>query len=714
MNAVAADVSAVKRAIELVRKQKVGEATEIEKSAREPMAQKLIEWVILRSEDSNADFDRYARFIRDNPAWPSLALLRRRAEGALWQERPDAATVRRFLVGNPTSAKGRLALARVLLSEGDRSGAEREVRETWRSEELSAQLEAQVLAAFPDFMTPADHRGRMDRRLDAKDFTAAMRAAHRLGSDEISVVKACAAVAAKPSKARTLLEAVPKRARQDLGYALCRIHWLLRNDGIAEATRLMIAAPREAMELQHTDEWWHERRMLARKLLDAGDIKTAYRVVRDAALPANKNYRAEFHFMAGWIALRFLNDPTAAFAHFAHVDEGSANPIVLARAGYWRGRAADAAGRVQEAHAHYEAAARHSTAYYGQLARAKLGLSEMVLRWPPESDPAHRAAISAIEVVRAADVLYSIGERVLVVPFAADLAERSVDIAILVALAELAARYDDPQTMLLVGKAALARGFALDPYAFPTIGVPHYSPIAPEIDLSVVYSVVRTESGFDQGDVSPAQAVGLMQVTPEAAIDTASRFGVAYDWKRLACDPVYNTQMGAAELAGLLRDYSGSYLLVFAGYNAGRGRVERWIEQYGDPRDPKIDPIDWVERIPFAETRNYVQRVMENLQVYRTRFGRDARRQQSTKALAISLLPEDPGQLARAIVSAPAASRDASAIHRSRTMMCGVLAVVVLLGLGSSALAAVRLAPATGIVANVRKGLAARHRTERS
>jgi soluble lytic murein transglycosylase len=160
----------------------------------------------------------------------------------------------------------------------------------------------------------------------------------------------------------------------------------------------------------------------------------------------------------------------------------------------------------------------------------------------------------------------------------------------------------------------------LDSYAFPTIGIPQHRPIGPEIDRSVIYSVARTESAFDQRDKSAANAVGLMQVTPEAGRDTAKRFGVAYDWERMISDPVYNTQMGAAELAALLREYHGCHIMTFAGYNAGRGRVEQWVKQYGDPRDPKVDAIDWVERIPFAETRNYVQRVMENLQVYRVRF----------------------------------------------------------------------------------------------
>ena len=204
--------------------------------------------------------------------------------------------------------------------------------------------------------------------------------------------------------------------------------------------------------------------------------------------------------------------------------------------------------------------------------------------------------------------------------FVADLAEESSDAALIAGLGELTARYHDARAMLMIGKTALARGLPLDQYAFPDIGVPSYSPIGPNVDRCIVYSIARTESGFDQHDRSSANAVGLMQVTPEAGRDTAKRFGVAYDWDRLVSDPVYNTQMGAAEVAALLKEYRGSYIMTFAGYNAGRGRVQQWVAQHGDPRDPGVDAVDWVERIPFAETRNYVQRVMENLQAYRARF----------------------------------------------------------------------------------------------
>jgi soluble lytic murein transglycosylase len=173
----------------------------------------------------------------------------------------------------------------------------------------------------------------------------------------------------------------------------------------------------------------------------------------------------------------------------------------------------------------------------------------------------------------------------------------------------------------LIRNAALARVLALDLYAFPDIVLPRCAPVGPAVDRSVVFSVARTESAFDQRDKSAANAVGLMQVTPEAGRDTAKRLGVAYDWKRIVSDPVYNTQMGAGEIAALLKEYRGSFVMTFAGYNAGRGRVKEWVARYGDPRDPKVDAVDWVERIPIAETRNYVQRVMENLAVYRVRFG---------------------------------------------------------------------------------------------
>ena len=609
------DLAATRQALELVQHRKFSDATALAATISDPVARKLVEWTLLRDTDSPAGFDRYAAFIQTNADWPSISMLRRRAEARLWQERRDAGTVRRFLGGQPTSALGRLALARVLQSEGDRSGAEREVRAVWQSAEMSAELETAVVGEFPDALTSADDIARMDRRIGAKDYGAGMRAAKHLGPAHVAIVKACAAAEANSKKAGALFEEVPNEVRGNLGYALCRLYWLLAHNDVAAAANLVTETPREGSERQDVDEWWRQRRLLARRLIDLGDARTAYRIVHEAAVPANPYYRAEYHFMAGWIALRFLNDPNTALTHFTHVDEGSSDPIVLARAAYWRGRAAEALGQVEEMLAQYRAAAAYPTAYYGQLARARLGLGRIaVLPPPPQVDGARR------DLLHAAEILYAIGEFDLVLSFVTDIAEASTDIATLTELGELTARYNDAQAMLAIGKTTLARGLPTERYAFPEIGVPSYKPIAPPIDHCVIYSIVRTESAFDQRDMSPASAVGLMQITPEAGRDTAKRFGVAYDWKRLVSDPVYNTQMGAAEISALFKEYTGSYVMTFAGYNAGRGRVRQWVAQHGDPRDPKIDAVDWVERIPIAETRNYVQRVMENLQVYGTRL----------------------------------------------------------------------------------------------
>ena len=612
--ALSGDLAAVRDAIDLTRKAKISEATTIEKTITDPAARQLVEWFILRHPECGANFSRYAAFIADSPGWPSMVLMRKRAEAALWNERSDATTIRNFIGNHPISAKGRFALARVLLAEGDRDGAARLVRQAWRSDELTERSETDAFEQFRDLLTREDHRARMDKRVGARDVAGARRAAQRLGSDELSIVKACAA--GNTDEALDLLNDVATEARNDLGYTLCRIRWMARHDRIEDATRLMLAAAPETMALQDTDEWWRERRSLARKLLDQGKFETAYRVVQDAAVPASDYYRADFHFMCGWIALRYRNDPTTARRHFAHIDDGSVDPIVLARANYWRGRAAETIGEKDAMRAGYEAAARYPTAYYGQLARAKLGLSRIELHVPhPVND-----AAPADERLRAAEMLYTLGERDVVLSFVADLAEQSSDVAVLSALAEVTGHHNDARAMLQIGKPALARGLALERYAFPTIGIPEHSPIGPAIDRSIIYSVARTESAFDQKDKSSANAVGLMQVTPEAGRDTARRFGVEYDWDRMVSDPVYNTQMGAAELSALLKEYAGSALMTFAGYNAGRGRVRDWVKLYGDPRDPNVDAIDWVERIPFSETRNYVQRVIENLHVYRARF----------------------------------------------------------------------------------------------
>jgi len=616
------DIAAVKQAFDLAHKGRTDDATNIESTISDPVARKLVEWLILRADDTDPDLSRYAAFIAANPSWPSILPLRRRAESEMWQDHTDPAAVLAFFRSEPPhTAKGKFALARAMLAQGDTAGAQQLVSESWRDDAFSSDIETTARDAFAGLITPSDDKIRMDTRLYAEDDDSGLSAARHLDAVQLAIAKARVAVFNKESNAKALLEAVPAAGHHDAGYIFSRIQWLRHGDKIDEASRLMAAAPRDPEALRDVDQWWIERRLIARKLLDIGDAKLAYALASEAAIPKNDNYRAEQQFTSGWIALRFLREPATALIHFARIADGASNPITLARSFYWQGRAAEVAGRQQDARTYYETAARFPTAYYGQLARARLGLDEVVLRPAPQP----QQDLRGLELARVFEILYAIDARDLIASMAADLADKADDTAALATLAEIATRHNDARTTLLIGKIALGRGLPMEQYAFPDFGVPQFQQIGPQVERCVIYSIVRQESAFNPKVVSSANALGLMQVTPAAGRDTARRFNVTFDQRRLMSDVAYNAQLGTAELGNDIASWRGSYILAFVAYNAGPRRAKEWIDQYGDPRDEKVDPVDWVERIPLSETRNYVERILENMQVYRARLDNNPR-----------------------------------------------------------------------------------------
>ena len=348
----------------------------------------------------------------------------------------------------------------------------------------------------------------------------------------------------------------------------------------------------------------------------------AYRVAAEAVPPESENYKADQQFTAGWISLRFLNDSASARRHFTELTKLSVHPVTVARAYYWLGRAQEAGGDKIGARLAYETAARHTVTYYGQLARAKLGLKDLPLPSISQAPAAERAAFEQQEPVRALRMLYAIGEPEFAVPIYTDLSDRAGNDATgYLLLAEVATEARDARALVLIGKAAMAKGVPVEMIGFPAFGVPNYNHVGPKADPAIVYAIARQESQFDTRVTSIANAKGLMQVIPSTARAIARKFGLPWDEKKLGADPVFNVQLGAAELGDLLEFYRGNPVLTFIGYNAGRGRASEWIAKYGDPRDPRVDIVDWIERLPISETRFYVQRVMENMQVYQTLAG---------------------------------------------------------------------------------------------
>lgn len=584
----------------------------------QPAAVALADWFAIRS-GIPMKFDRLMAFRQDYPDWPLSAQIRRRTEDALLTERKPPSVVRAFFEKQaPISGAARVAFAFALKAEGLDKEAEDLIRHAWREDSFGKETEDEILERFPGVLGQADHRYRMERLLFRKNWSGATRAANRAGKEFESLVKARMGAFAGKKKAEKAFAAVPAALRKDASYLFSRALFLRRSNKLVEAANILKEAPRDQELRVDGDEWWDEQRYVARELMDKKNFKLAYEVAsHHAAESPTDQIEAEFH--AGWIALRFLNDPATAGRHFATVAKTASTPISIARVAYWQGRAAEAAGAEADAKLFYERAADKPTTYYGQLALEKLGRPLELRAIDPLPEEARRTFEARIPV-QAIKLLQQIGETDLALSLSIDLAQTLSDPGELDALASLAASQQNARAVLAVGKIATQRGFPLDLHAYPVAGIPEFQRVGDEVETAMVYAIARQESAFNPKAMSSAGARGLMQLMPATAKRTAKRFGVGFDLDRLIQDPSYNAKIGAAHLGELMEDWKGSHILAFASYNAGGGNVMKWVKAYGDPRKPHVDTIDWIERIPFYETRNYVQRVMENLAVYRYRL----------------------------------------------------------------------------------------------
>lgn len=609
------DLDLLAKAVSAYRRGQLAEGDAIAASIDARASRTLLEWVAIRSAASVLPFARIDAFLKAHPNYPATTLFRRRAEEMLVAERKSPMVVRAFFEGRtPVSPAGRIALALALAAEGRGDEALALARRSWRQDHLGAPLEKIVLAAFGRELTATDHRLRTERYIFRGNDAAALRNAARVSADYVLLARARLASAdARRPIAPSLIAAVPASLRGDVSFAFLQAQQARRADNPQEAARWLAGVPRDPAVLGDGDGWWTERRLIARKLLDAGDAATAYGVAAGhGAEDAAERIDAEWH--AGFLALRFRDQPGIALEHFNEAAQHAETPISVSRAAYWQGRALEAMGRENEARAAYERAAEHPVAYYGQLARARLRLPDLPLRRSAAAALQHLPGHAGVRL------LYRIGERDLAAQMLVDLGQRLHSAPALEAIAAIAQREGDTRALLALGKSALQRGFPLDSAAFPTTGVPEFSVLGDPMERAIVHAIARQESAFDPTATSHAGARGLMQMMPATARETARRANLPFDWPRLGRDPLYSAQMGAAHLNDLLKEWRGSYILTFAAYNAGSGNVKKWIAAYGDPRKPEVDAVDWIERIPFYETRNYVQRVMENLQVYRQRL----------------------------------------------------------------------------------------------
>ena len=588
--------------------------------ARGTLDHHILTWAIALSGLEGVPSAEIAEAAADLEGWPGLKSLRSLSERALYFEDPQAAQVRAaFGDTTPETAKGAIVLIRALLATGDASRARALASRFWRGVTMDGGESRIFMTEFATLLDKKDHFRRMEMLLYDDHVNDARPLADK--AEAQSLYRAWAAVISNPAKAEGAIKAVHSSWHDEPSYLYLRIRHLRERERNKEAAALLAKMPRELDLLVDPDEWWVEARIISRGLYEDGDAKTAYKLAA-AHLAQSPEEFAEAEFHAGWYALRGLKDAKTAQKHFSTILSVADGQISRARANYWMGRAADAGGGGKSAD-YYALAAKFPSTFYGQLASAKLGRTSLSINYPSPTQ-ADRVRFSAREAVQAIRKLEDAGfdwrADILYRGLAAEL-DSPGEVAILAAMAE---RRGDHRVSLQVGKIAWNRGLDVAALAYPLGAVP----ASANIDGSgkaLAYSIARQESAFNKAAVSPANARGLLQILPGTAKGVAARHGLPYSQDRLTTDAGYNATLGAHFLGEQISDFGGSYILTFIAYNAGPRRVPQWIERFGDPRGRPLDEvIDWIEMIPFTETRHYVQRVMENYQVYKARLGQPA------------------------------------------------------------------------------------------
>ena len=597
----------------------------------DPAGRKLIDWYLYRSGYGSAADIR--AFMAASPAWPERERLAQRAEEALFNSSASPREIKAFFADTPPkTGVGLAALASALAAEKDDAAAKALASRAWVENNIPAAQEASFLKKMGPLLTENDHKRRLDRLLMTSPRWAAERNERAaivrrtialLSEPEKKTAQARLAVFLQAKNSSKLMEQIsPEALKNEWGLAVQRAQELRRQKKHEAAWQILLDEPAATLRVR-PDGWWEERRAAAYAALKAGKPKTAYELVRDPG-DLSVNAKNGALFMAGWIALRHLHEPKKALTHFQAFTEAADGPLSRARAYYWLGRTHEALGDHGKAREAYRVASVQIDTFHGQLARLKLDPQATALTISPPATPTPEeiARFNNLDAVQALVIADKAGlDRSIVRAFFYHLRFHLASEAETAMLAHLAEAMGDTQTTVRIGKAGVGRGMNLLFYAYPVHRLPAYTPLRRPAETALLLGIARQESEFNITTLSGAGARGILQVMPVTARHICRDYKLTCDIARLMKDPAYNTMMGSAYIADRMDEFTGSYVLTLAGYNAGPGRAREWIREFGDPRQNGVDPIDWIHRIPIEETREYVQKVLSNLQIYRARLG---------------------------------------------------------------------------------------------
>ena len=609
-----ADADWLRRGVTAAKAGDFAGAQAAEASLANPVARKLVLWAIVDSMPDRLSFADLDQARRDLAGWPHKAGRQIAAERQIETAAlPPQKVIDWFEGAQPQSAEGAMALAAAYQAAGRPADAQALIRRFWREKAFEADVQRTMLARFGALLTMDDHIRRADTLLFGQQGPAARDMVALLPPDQQALANARMALRADSPDAEALYAAIPPSLAHDPGLAVERARWLIQHGNGLYALPLLADFPANPGE-DAAGRIWTIRRQLVNVALQSGDYQSAYRAVDKPGLQSGPD-AADAAFLAGWIALTRMHDPALADRHFADLEQIGAAPITQARANYWRGRAKEAAGDAAGARAEYTLGARFTTTFYGQLAAAKAGQTELVLGRDPQPTAADRARFEGREAIQAAKMAANAGMQNIFDLFAISAADTLPDAEECALLVDLARGYGEQDLSMRVVRLAAQRGFILPERGYPLRSPPASASVEP----AMVLGIVRQESGFDPRVRSGAGARGMMQLMPATAKIVARRAGIGYEQDRLD-EADYNMTLGTTFLGSLVNEFDGSYLMAAAAYNAGPGRPTQWIAACGDPRTSSSDPVDYIECIPISETRNYVMRVLEGMQVYRARL----------------------------------------------------------------------------------------------
>jgi soluble lytic murein transglycosylase len=595
----------------------------------------VVLWTKLRAGDGTPR--EVLDFLSRNKDWPGLPYLRKRSEPVF--ETAETAQILAFFGDSlPQTAQGALIYARALTRNGQTSKAELMIQNAWVDFSMDQKTQDVFVSQFGGVIKPL-HETRLINLLWRDDHAGARAMMPLVSADLAALLQARIALRKKEGDVNALIDAVPAKLRDHPVLAHARFEWRMTSDFRESGISFLRERSKSAVLLGKPQAWVTYRERIIRDMLYDGQGKQAYEFAKNHHLTDGDDF-AVLEWLAGYIALKYRNDAKAAIGHFNRFLKAVETPISLGRGYYWMGRAYDTLGQKDQAKAAYIKGAEHQTSYYGILAaeQAGIGFGPEFFEWSELPDW-RTASFVNTSVFKAAILLLSADQLSLGERFLTHLAETMDDQEIL-QLTDFLEEAQRSHVLVMVGKRAAnyGRNFPRPYFALHAmIGMPSRVPI--ELSLSIA----RRESEFDQSVVSPVGALGLMQVMPKTGAEMAGDIGIAFDQSRMTTDWRYNVELGNTYLTELGERFGGNPVLMSLAYNAGPSRAERWMERLGDPRKSGVDIIDWVEMIPFDETRNYVMRVTESLPIYRARLGKDPLPEPFSKMLqGSSLLPFPP------------------------------------------------------------------------